>query len=102
MDELVKLKKDQIQQRWKIAIKDKAFDTLQHLPLFIDWPLCLASLKSAIQCSEETRARQSGFHFVSPGVAPKSCLGMPSTSTMTRRPAPGLFLLEISRGENCF
>ena len=33
MDELVKLKKDQTQDRWQTAIKDKAFDSLRHLPL---------------------------------------------------------------------
>src|SRR6202142_798432 len=33
MDELVKLKKDQTQHRWKTAIKDKAFDSIRHLPL---------------------------------------------------------------------
>ena len=33
MDELVKLKKDQTQHRWQTAIKDKAFDSIRHLPL---------------------------------------------------------------------
>jgi len=33
MDELVKLKKDQTQDRWQTAIKDKAFDLIRHLPL---------------------------------------------------------------------
>jgi integrase len=33
MDELVKLKKDQTQHRWKTAIKDKAFYLIRHLPL---------------------------------------------------------------------
>ncbi|MGA9778217.1 MAG: hypothetical protein WBS33_08090, partial [Verrucomicrobiia bacterium] len=33
MDELVKLKKDQTQDRWQTAIKDKAFDSIRHLPL---------------------------------------------------------------------
>ena len=33
MDELVKLKKDQTQHRWQTAIKDKAFDSIPHLPI---------------------------------------------------------------------
>jgi integrase len=33
MDELVKLKKDQTQDRWQTAIKDKAFDSIRHLPI---------------------------------------------------------------------
>jgi hypothetical protein len=33
MDELVKLKKDQTQHRWQPAIKDKAFDSIRHLPI---------------------------------------------------------------------
>jgi integrase len=33
MDEMVKLKLDETQRRWKTAIKDKAFDSLRHLPL---------------------------------------------------------------------
>ena len=33
MDELVKLKKDQTQHRWQTAIKDKAFDSIRHLPI---------------------------------------------------------------------
>ena len=33
MDEMVKLKKDQTQDRWQTAIKDKAFDSIRHLPL---------------------------------------------------------------------
>ena len=33
MDELVKLKKDQTQHRWRTAIKDKAFDSIRHLPI---------------------------------------------------------------------
>jgi integrase len=33
MDELVKLKKDQTQHRWQTAIRDKAFDSIRHLPL---------------------------------------------------------------------
>jgi integrase len=33
MDELVKLKKDQTQDRWQTAIKDKAFDLIRHLPI---------------------------------------------------------------------
>jgi len=33
MDELVKLKKYQTQHRWQTAIKDKAFDSIRHLPL---------------------------------------------------------------------
>ena len=33
MAELVKLKKDQTQHRWLTAIKDKAFDSIRHLPL---------------------------------------------------------------------
>jgi hypothetical protein len=33
MDELVKLKKDQTQDRWQTAIKDKAFDSIRYLPL---------------------------------------------------------------------
>jgi integrase len=31
MDELVKLKLDSTQDRWRVAIKDKAFDSLRHL-----------------------------------------------------------------------
>jgi integrase len=33
MDEMVKLKKDETQRRWQTAIKDKAFDSIRHLPL---------------------------------------------------------------------
>ena len=33
MDEMVKLKRDETQRRWKTAIKDKAFDSILHLPL---------------------------------------------------------------------
>jgi len=33
MDELVKLKKDQTQDRWQTAIKDKGFDLIRHLPI---------------------------------------------------------------------
>ena len=33
MDEMVKLKKDQTQDRWQTAIKDKAFDLIRHLPI---------------------------------------------------------------------
>jgi hypothetical protein len=33
MDELVKLKTDQTQDRWQTAIKDKAFDSIRHLPI---------------------------------------------------------------------
>jgi len=33
MDEMVKLKQDETQRRWKTAIKDKAFDGLRNLPL---------------------------------------------------------------------
>ena len=33
MDEMVKLKKDETQHRWQTAIKDKAFDSIRHLPL---------------------------------------------------------------------
>jgi integrase len=33
MDELVKLKKYQTQDRWQTAIKDKAFDSIRHQPL---------------------------------------------------------------------
>src|SRR5271154_6403575 len=33
MDELVKLKKDQTQHRWQTAIRDKAFDSIRHLPV---------------------------------------------------------------------
>jgi integrase len=33
MYEIVKLKKDQTQDRWKTAIKDKAFESIRHLPL---------------------------------------------------------------------
>jgi integrase len=33
MDEIVKLKKDQTQDRWQTAIKDKAFDSIRHLPI---------------------------------------------------------------------
>ena len=38
MDELVKLKKDQTQHRWQTAIKDKAFDSIRHLPILETWP----------------------------------------------------------------
>lgn len=33
MDEIVKLKKDETERRWKVAIKDKAFDGIRKLPL---------------------------------------------------------------------
>jgi integrase len=33
LDELVKLKKEQTQDRWQMAIKDKAFDLIRHLPV---------------------------------------------------------------------
>jgi integrase len=33
MEEMVKLKKGETQHRWQTAIKDKAFDTIRHLPL---------------------------------------------------------------------
>lgn len=33
MDEMVKLKKDETQHRWKCAIKDKAFNQIRHLPI---------------------------------------------------------------------
>ena len=33
MDEMVKLKKDGTQHRWQTAIKDKAFESIRHLPL---------------------------------------------------------------------
>jgi integrase len=33
MDEMVKLKQDETQRRWKTAIKDKAFDGIRQLPL---------------------------------------------------------------------
>ena len=33
MGEIVKLKKDQTQDRWQTAIKDKAFGSIRHLPL---------------------------------------------------------------------
>ncbi len=33
MDEIVKLKRDETQRRWKTAIKDKAFDNIRHLAL---------------------------------------------------------------------
>ena len=54
----------------------------------------MASLKSAIECRGIHHvARESGFHCMSPVVASRSFLGMPSASTLTRRPAPGLFRL---------
>jgi len=43
-------------------------------------------------------ARESGFDCVSPVVASRSFLGIPSASTLTRRPAPGLFHLGFLRG----
>jgi len=33
MEEMVKLKKGETQRRWQSAIKDKAFDTMRHLPV---------------------------------------------------------------------
>src|SRR5882762_5846673 len=33
MEEMVKLKKDETRRRWESAIKDKAFDTIRHLPV---------------------------------------------------------------------
>src|SRR2546430_3838694 len=33
MEEMVKLKKDETRRRWQSAIKDKAFDTIRHLPV---------------------------------------------------------------------
>lgn len=33
MDEMVKLKTDETQRRWLVAIKDKAFNSIRHLPL---------------------------------------------------------------------
>jgi len=54
----------------------------------------MASLKSAIECRAIHHvARESGFHCMSPVVAARSFLGMPSASTMTRRPAPGVLRL---------
>ena len=48
-------------------------------------------------CSWRSRAgknaRQSRFNCMSPVVASRSFLGMPSTSTLTRRPAPGVLRL---------
>ena len=38
-------------------------------------------------------ARQSRFNCMSPVVASRSFLGMPSASTLTRRPAPGVLRL---------
>ena len=43
--------------------------------------------------------RESGFHDRSPVVASRSFLGMPSASTLTRRPTPGPFAFRISRTE---
>jgi hypothetical protein len=44
-------------------------------------------------------ARESGFHCMSSVVASRSFLGMPSASTLTRRPAPGILLCRIRRAE---
>ena len=33
MDEIVKLKKDETQRRWQVAIKDKAFAGIRNFPL---------------------------------------------------------------------
>jgi len=45
-------------------------------------------------------ARESGFHCMSPVVASRSFLGMPSASTLTRRPAPGLLRLGFRAGND--
>src|ERR1039457_5728962 len=48
-------------------------------------------------CSWRSRAgknaRESSFNCMSPVVASRSCLVMPSASTLTRRPAPGVCCL---------
>jgi hypothetical protein len=33
MDEMVKLKRDETQRRWLVAVKDKAMDTIRNLPV---------------------------------------------------------------------
>jgi hypothetical protein len=60
----------------------------------------MASLKFAIDAGESSCARESSFHCMSPVVASRSFLGMPSASTLTRRPAPGLLRLGFRAGRS--
>ena len=48
-----------------------------------------------------TSARKSGFNCRSPGVASRSCLGRPSTSTVDPPPGFGVLPFRIWRGECC-
>ncbi len=60
MDEMVKLKKDQTQDRWQTAIKDKAFDSIRHLPLL---PGLLCPLPRVLVAPVPMNGR---YHLVEP------------------------------------
>jgi hypothetical protein len=58
--------------------------------------------ESAIECRGIHHvARESGFHCMSPVVASRSFLGMPSASTLTRRPAPGIGFVGFGAWSYC-
>ena len=56
------------------------------------------TLVSGTQPRQPT-ARESGFHCMSPVVASRLCLGMPSASTVDPPPGSGAFPFRISRGK---